>query len=263
MPAPEVLTFGLLADTALVKHAFTTRRGGVSTGSAASLNMGFGAVDTVENVRTNRRVVCDAMGLDHGSIVAGVQVHGYQAALVDEGDRGKGAYSPEDAIPATDILLTAAKGIVLTSFYADCVPLFFLDPVAKAVALAHAGWRGTVRKVGAECVRAMSQAFGSRPGDILAVIGPSVGSCCYEVDEPVRIQFGHSFPRWPDLFVPKGPGRWLLNLKEANRRTLVASGLAPEHIEVSDLCTVCRPDLFFSYRASGTTGRMASLISLV
>jgi len=263
LAGPELLTFRLLAESGQVKHAFTTRRGGVSTGLLASLNMGFVAGDPPENVRTNRRLVCEALGLDPARIVAGRQVHGHNAVVVGEEDRGRGAYSPDGAFPDTDILLTAVKGVVLTSFYADCVPLYFLDPVAGAVALAHAGWRGTVQEVGAECIRAMAAAFGSRPGDLLAVIGPSAGSCCYEVDEPVRAEFSRVFPQWPGLFVPRGPGRWLLDLKEANRRTLVACGMLPGRIEVSDLCTVCRPELFFSYRACGATGRMASLVSLV
>jgi len=260
---PELLTFALLADTGLVRHAFTTRRGGVSTGPLASLNMGFGVGDAPENVRTNRRLVCEAAGLDPGHIVAGRQVHGHRAAVVGAGELGMGAMDPETAIPDTDILLTSTRGVVLTSFYADCVPLIFLDPVAPAVALAHAGWRGTVQKAGEACVRAMTAAFGSEPGRILAAIGPAADACCYEVDEPVQREFARAFPRWPDLLAPRGPGRWLADLKEANRRTLLDAGLRAEHIEVSPLCTVCRPDLFFSYRAAGVTGRMASLIALV
>jgi YfiH family protein len=259
--APELLRFPLLAETGLVAHAFTTRRGGVSTGPAASLNMGFVAHDSPENVRANRRLVCEALGLDPVNIVAGRQVHGHNAAVVNPEDRGRGALTPEEAFPDTDILLTRESGIVLTSYYADCVPLIFLDPVVKAVALAHAGWRGTVQGVGAKCVRAMGEAFGSRPGDLLAVIGPSAGSCCYEVDEPVQTEFARVFPRWGGLFVPRGPGRWLLDLKEANRLLLADCGV--RQIEVSGYCTVCRPDLFYSYRASRETGRMASLIGLV
>jgi len=261
LAAPELLTFNLLADTGLVRHAFTTRRGGVSTGPVASLNMGFSAFDRPDNVRTNRRLVCEVLGLDPAHIVAGRQVHGCRAVVAGPEDRGRGAFSPEGAFPDTDILLTGARGVVLTSYYADCVPLFFLDPVAPAVALAHAGWRGTVREVGARCVRAMAEAFGTRPADLLAVIGPSAGSCCYEVDEPVRGEFARAFPWWRELFVPRAPDRWLLDLKEANRLVLAACGVG--RIEVSGFCTVCRPDLFYSYRAAHPTGRMASLISLV
>jgi len=260
---PELLTFALLDATGLVKHAFTTRRGGVSTGPLASLNMGFGVGDAPENVRANRRLVCEALGCDPAHIVAGRQVHGHRAAVVGAAERGRGALDPETALPGTDILLTATKGVVLTSYYADCVPLFFLDPAVPAAALAHAGWRGTVQKAGAACVRAMTAAFGSEPGRLWAVIGPAAGRCCYEVDEPVQREFARAFPRWPDLLMPRGPGRWLADLKEANRRTLVAAGVRPERIEVSPLCTVCRPDLFFSYRGAGVTGRMASLMVLV
>lgn len=259
----KYLIIDSFAATGLVAHAFTTRCGGVSSGDFASLNMAFHTGDDPANIYENRRRVCGALGFSAADLVAGKQVHGDRVSLVTGEHRGRGAQSPADVLPDTDALITCRRRVPLSSFYADCVPLFLLDPVHRAIGLAHAGWRGTCLRIGEKTVRAMEEAFGTKAADCLAGIGPSIGPCCYEVDEPVLVRLRESFSRWQDLVAPAGPGRWYLNLWEANRRTLLDAGIPDAAVSVAGLCTRCRQDLFFSHRGSGgRTGRMASLLML-
>ncbi|OPX87566.1 MAG: Laccase domain protein [Pelotomaculum sp. PtaB.Bin104] len=253
----------LFEATGLVTHCFTTRGGGGSTGPYASLNTAFHVGDRADCVRENRSLICRALGIEPGKIVAGSQVHGDRVAVVDAGSQGRGALTYEDSLPGVDALVTAVPGLPLASFYADCVPIFLLDPVSRVVALAHAGWKGTVAKIGLKTVQKMTAVFGTNPKDCLAAIGPSIGFCCYEIDQEVFGQVKGSISYWTDLVVPVRPGKWHLDLWQANRRTLADAGLLNSNIDLAGLCTSCRTDLFFSYRAQGgTAGRMASLIML-
>jgi len=259
----QYLTIDSFSRTGLVAHAFTTRCGGVSVGPYAGLNMSFRVGDRPENVLINRLSICRALGAEPADLVAAAQVHGDAVARVTAEHRGKGAAEAQSALPATDALITRERGILLSSYHADCVPVFLLDPVQKVIGVAHAGWKGTALKIAARTVEAMQQSFGTRPRDCLAGIGPAIGPCCYEVDGPVFSRFQSVFPDWPALFTPAAPGHWYLNLWEANRRALLEAGLQEERITVANLCTSCRQDLFFSHRASGgRTGRMAALIML-
>ena len=260
----QYLTIDSFSRTGLVAHAFTTRCGGVSEGPYAGLNMSFRVGDRPENVLINRMNICRALGAEPADLVAAAQVHGEGVAAVTAEHRGKGAAEAESALPATDALITNEPGVLLSSYHADCVPVFLLDPVQKAIGVIHAGWKGTALKIAAKTVEAMQQSFGSRPRNCLAGIGPAIGPCCYEVDEPVFSRFQYAFPDcWPALFTPAAPGHWRLNLWEANRRALLEAGLQEERITAANLCTSCRQDLFFSHRASGgRAGRMAALLML-
>jgi YfiH family protein len=178
------------------------------------------------------------------------------------------------AFQATDGLLTSVPGVLLTSFYADCVPLYFYDPLLQVVGLAHAGWKGTVAEIAAAMVERMETAYGSRPRDILAGIGPSIGDCCYEVDDYVmdhiRRLEGELEPVPAQGDVPglyrtseADDRKSMLNLKEMNRRIMIKAGILPTHIECTSWCTSCNQDLFFSYRKeNGVTGRMTSWIGI-
>jgi hypothetical protein len=256
------LTIPSFTATGLVAHAFTTRLGGMSAAPYESLNLGFHVGDTPGDVAANRERVCRLLGAGLSQLVAGRQVHGNRVITVDASRAGRGALSGEDALPGVDALVTAEPGVLLSSYYADCVPLFFLDPVRRVVALAHAGWKGTVLRIGAETVRHMEEHHGCRAGDILAAVGPAIGSCCYEVDQPVIEAARSCLPgRVPAR--PGRPGRWLLDLPEMNRLILLEAGIRPGHITMAGYCTACRGDLFYSHRAqNGRTGRMASLIML-
>ena len=163
-----------------------------------------------------------------------------------------------------DGLLTDEPGVTLVTYYADCVPLYFLDPVHRAIGLAHAGWRGTVAGMGIKMAEAMAHKFGSRPEELLAAIGPSIGPCCYEVDQPVADAFAARTDWQPESFLRDcGNGKYMLNLWEANRRALLRAGLLEAHISVAELCTRCHADWLFSHRASGgKRGGMAAFLAL-
>lgn len=249
--------------TGLVAHGFTTRAGGVSHGPYSGLNTAFHVGDTIENVRANRALACEALGINPHHLVAGRQVHGDCVEVAQRRDRGRGALFYEEALPDTDALITGAPGVPLSSCYADCVPIFLLDPVKKVVALVHAGWKGTALKIGQKTVKKMAGVFGTDPGNCLAGVGPSIGPCCYKVDGRVIDPFQESFSDIRGLADAVSNGKWRLNLWEANRRTLLDVGLKAENIAVACVCTSCHNDLFFSYRAQGgVAGRMASFIML-
>lgn len=249
--------------TGQVEHGFTTRSGGVSEGPYWSLNTAFHVGDAVESVRANRALACGALGINPDDIVAGKQVHGDRVEVVSLGDKGRGARVFEDALTDVDALVTAEQGVPLSSYYADCVPVFLFDPVKKVVALAHAGWKGTVAKIGLKTVKKMAEVFGTKPADCLAGVGPSIGPCCYEVSGQVIGLFKKSFSNGEELAEFLHPGKWRLNLWKANYHTLLEAGLPENNIAVASVCTSCRSDLFFSYRAEGgITGRMASFIML-
>lgn len=259
----KYITFDIFEETGLVSHAFTTRCGGVSSGQFRFLNLAAHVGDDPGAVVENRIRACRALGSGIDDMVCGEQVHGYSVHVVTDGDRGKGSRDSSGAIPGTDALITNRPGILLSSYYADCVPVMIMDPVKKVIGLVHAGWKGTMRRIAEAAVQKMSLVFGTDPGDCLAAIGPSIGSCCYEIDHPVMTAFNNSGFS-PLAFTEKaGEGRWKLDLWLANQITLEEAGIKPYNIVVAKLCTACRPDLFFSYRRqSGKCGRMASLMML-
>ncbi|MCL2337739.1 MAG: peptidoglycan editing factor PgeF [Firmicutes bacterium] len=257
------LTIPAFTAAGVVGHAFTTRGGGSSPAPFNSLNLDFKVGDDPKHVLGNRDKVCRLLGAGLDRLLAAEQVHGDRVLDVDLTHAGCGARSREDALPGVDALVTATPGLLLSSYYADCVPLFFLDPRRLVIALAHAGWRGSVLRIGAKTVRRMVEHYGCRTGDILAAIGPSIGPCCYEVDQAVLDEVDKCLPDVSDCVKPGRPGRWQLDLPALNRRILLQAGIRAENITLAGYCTACRQDLFFSYRGQGgRTGRMASLLML-
>ena len=249
--------------TGLVTHGFTTRMGGFSESPYASLNTALHVGDEVQAVLANRARVCEALDINPGDLVTGRQVHGDAAHFVTAADKGRGAFEYADALPETDALATNITGTPMASFYADCVPVFLLDPVSGVVALVHAGWKGTSAKICLKTVLGMKERYGVEPSDCLAGIGPSIGPCCYEVGDSVACAFREG--GFPSSVLNKTPqrGKWMLNLWQANLATLLEAGLKPENVTLADLCSACGKDIFFSYRAEeGVTGRMCSLIML-
>jgi hypothetical protein len=250
-------------QTGLVNHAFSTRLGGVSEGSFESLNLGLHTGDDKEEVLKNRSIICNELNMNSSQIVAGEQIHSDQIKVVTKEDQGKGALSYESSISKTDALITAQIGVTLTSYYADCVPIIILDPEKKVVALAHGGWKGTVKKIAQKTVLRMKEEFASQVEKLLIGIGPSIGPCCYEVDDYVINFLRDAFNYWDELVVKVEEGKWKLNLWESNWRQLQDIGVLKENIIISGVCTSCNTDLLYSYRAEdGKTGRMASLIQL-
>ena len=164
-----------------------------------------------------------------------------------------------------DGLITDTPGLVLATFFADCVPLFFVDPVRRCIGLSHSGWKGTAARMGARTVEAMTETFGSDPADIRAAIGPSICVDCYEVSEDVIQAFAKNYDRavMKEICYRKENGKYQLNLWEANRHVLLAAGILPEHLAVTDICTCCNPTRLFSHRASrGKRGNLAAFLAI-
>ena len=259
------LTFPAISETGVVSHLMTMRSGGISEGDLRSMNLSFTRGDRKEHGEENFRRAAALLGCGPEDIVCSDQTHTVHIRHVTAADRGKGVVRPKD-YQDVDGLITDEPGIALATFYADCVPLLFVDPVRRAVGLSHSGWRGTAQGMGARTAEAMEKAFGSRPEDLLVGIGPSICRDCYEVSEDVAEAFrtlfaGEEFrklsPGPEQVLFEKGGGKYQLDLWKANEAVLLAAGIRPEHISMTDVCTCCNPDLLFSHRASG--GRRGNL----
>lgn len=255
-------TFPAFDALPFVRHGFSTRLGGVSEGIFASMNLSFTRGDDPAAVRENFRRFCTAAGMDDRQVVISAQEHHVQIRNVTADDRGRGV-DRERGYTDIDGLLTDEPGMVLCTQYADCVPLLFVDPVKRVVGTSHSGWKGTVARIGAVTVERMAADYGCRREDILAGVAPSIGPCCFEVDEPVYLVFQQAGLLDTGCFEEKAGGKYHLNLWEINRRILLEAGLSAEHVTVTDLCTRCRPDLFWSHRAAGAQrGSLAAFIAL-
>lgn len=258
------LYFPALEQGGAAMNLISTREGGVSGGEFATLNLTVGRGDTRENVLENFTRVAAAFGTDLSHCVCSHQVHETNVIRVRREDGGAGLLFP---VPweSADGLITNEPGLVLSTFYADCVPLLFVDPVRRAVGVSHSGWRGTAGRIGAKTVRKMTEEFGSDPGDLLVGIGPSICREHYEVSEDVAEVFRREFPgRERELLEFRGnPGHVQLDLWSACRIGLEEAGVAPEHIHVTDVCTACNPELLFSHRVThGRRGNFGVFVML-
>ena len=262
--AVPYLSFPMLRDTGLVTDGFSTRLGGVSEGCFSSLNLSFDRGDDRAAVAENFRRMGEALGIRCEDMVLSQQTHTTNIRTVTDEDRGKGITRERDY---TDIdgLITNVPGICLVTTYADCVPLYFLDPVKKVIALSHSGWRGTVGKIGKKTVELMHEEFGSEPADILAAIGPSVCQDCYEVSADVTDRFREVFDRsaWDELFYEKPDGKYQLDLWKANEKIFLESGIRKDHIAVTNVCTHCNSGILYSHRAMGDRrGNLCAFLAL-
>ena len=258
------LEYPLFQETGIVTSAFSTRLGGVSEGIYSSMNLSFTRGDKEEAVRENYNRISAALGFSPEDIVTSDQTHTANVRVITAEDRGNGITKPR---PYTDVdgMITNVPGLVLATFYADCVPLYFADPVHKAVGLSHSGWRGTAAGIGAVTVKELQKHYGTRPEDIYAAIGPSICQDCYEVSEDVILEFQKTFSRelWKDIFYRKENGKYQLNLWEANRQILLGAGILPEHISMPNLCTCCNPEFLYSHRASqGKRGNLGAFLGI-
>lgn len=250
-----------------VLQGFCGRRGGVSQGAYASLNIGYSGGDDPRHVEANRRIMADAMGFDLNHWTGVWQVHGNRVLRVQAEDAGRGAYPAKEELVQADGQITDVPGITLISQHADCVPLYFWDPRHQAIGLSHAGWKGTLLDIAGNTIQAMAEAFGSKPEELFAAIGPSAGPCHYEVDEPVIEKAAEVFGEESDaqkrvLRPSPNPGHAYLDLWQANRQLLLRRGIPAEQISESGLCTICHQDLFFSHRCGGR-GRQAAVLRLL
>lgn len=280
----EYLTFPALEDTGMVEHLFTTRSGGVSKGIFESMNLSYTRGDDAEHVYSNYLRVAEILHCSPKDMVVSQQTHTANIRYVTEEDRGKGVVRPLD-YENVDGLVTDRKGLALVTLYADCVPLYFLDPVHCAVGLAHSGWRGTVQEIGRKMTETMTLQFGTDPEDLVAAIGPSICQDCYEVSGDVAEEFRalqeengeylREIQESKKLSVQGGgrpvqvilPGRkegkYQLDLWLANLLVLRKAGIKLDHISVTDLCTCHNPGYLFSHRASnGKRGNLGAFLML-
>lgn len=258
------LSFPMLEKTGIVRHGFSTRMGGVSTGVYSTMNFAFLKGDDPDHVRENYRRMAKAIGVDEERMVLSWQTHTTNIRRVTEDDAGKGITRERD-YQDIDGLITDVPGMTLVTFYADCVPLYFLDPVHRAIGLSHSGWRGTVARMGQVTMEAMGREYGSKPEDIIVCIGPSICQDCYEVGEEVAAEFRGAFSKeyWPELLREKPDGKFLLNLWRANEIVLLGAGVKADNIQITDICTHCNPDYLFSHRTMGNErGNLAAFLSI-
>lgn len=257
------LTYNSLSEINFINHAFSTRLGGVSEGEFTSMNMAFNRGDNPESVTENYKRICKSAGFDFDSLTASAQDHNTFVRAVTSENKGVGIYKPRD-LQSVDALITNEKGVTLVTYYADCTPLFFVDTKQKAIGLAHAGWRGTVGRIGEKVVNKMTELYGTNPADIVAAIGPAISICCYEVDKPCADNFYALSDLDSSRFVfPKDNGKYMIDLLETNRQILVAAGVKNENITVSDVCTNCNSELLWSHRATkGKRGTMSAFMCI-
>ena len=258
------LTYPRLEEEKEFLHGFSTRLGGVSKEHLYSMNLSFARGDREENVRENFQRIAHAVGFQAEKMVFTHQTHTTNVRKVTEEDWGKG-FSKERDYSNVDGLITNVPQTVLTTFYADCVPIYLVDPVKKAIGLCHSGWRGTVGKISHMTIARMQEEYNSDPKDILAAVGPCICQNCYEVSGDVIDQFQDSFHEkyWKELFYQKENGKYQLNLWKANEIILEEAGITKEHISVTDICTCCNPQLLYSHRASkGQRGNLAAFLMI-
>lgn len=257
------LSYPLLEQTGIVKHCFTTRMGGVSAGIFESLNLSFTRGDEKAAVEENFRRISELLGCQYDNFVLSNQTHTTNVRRVGRDDAGKGLLRARDYTDV-DGLITDEPGIVLSTFYADCVPLYFVDVKKRAIGLSHSGWRGTVGRMGQETLDAMRREFGTQPEDVVCAIGPSICQDCYEVSQDVAEEFIQEFAgHEPDILIAKGNGKYQLDLWRANKIVLLEAGIKQEHLSVTDVCTCCNSNVLFSHRAShGKRGNLGAFLSL-
>ena len=250
----EFLVFENLASTGMVRHCFSTRKGGVSAGPFASMNLGYGRGDDDANVDENYRRICGAAGLTRENIVAAKQRHGTNVYSVDEV-----CEVPDN----TDGLITNLPNVALVTFYADCVPLLFCDPVKRVIANSHAGWRGCVQNMAAKTVGEMTARYGCNPRDVLVGVGPCISGAGFEVDDDVAVRFQKEFDECV-FSAKRTPGKFRIALQEVCKLSLLRADVPAENVELARWCTYLDGELFFSHRRDGAArGSLAAFIELV
>ena len=247
-----------------INYGFSTRLGGTSKGIFSSMNLSFARGDDENCVSENFRLIADSIGTKPEHMVYAMQTHTANVLKVGKNECGMGVTRKRN-FADIDGLITNEPGVCLVTSYADCVPLYFVDIKKKCIGLSHAGWRGTVNKIGIHTVKMMMQAFDSKPQDIIAFIGPSICNDCYEVSKDVADQFSKAYSKETidHILTSKTNEKFQLNLHQANRYNLLDAGLMPENIFVTDICTCCNPNLLYSHRASkGQRGGLCGFLEI-
>ncbi len=257
------LTFPRLGHSTFLKHAISTRVGGVSKGNYKSLNISYKVADERLRVEENRRILSNALEIDLEQAVHLTQVHSDKVFHLTAENRPPAG----ESLGEGDAVITDLPNVPIYILVADCLPILFYDQAHQAIGLAHAGWRGTVARIAVKTLDAMRTAFGTNPQEVKAVLGPAIGPCCYEVGTDVKEEFGKAFPDAEELLEQTGKSHWKLNIPEANARQLMEAGMDPDRIIRSGLCTVEHLGWFYSHRAEAgpgsPTGRFGAFMMLV
>lgn len=255
-------TFPSFEKYRFVSHAFSSRLGGVSKGIFSSLNLSFNRGDNPQSVYKNYQIICSAINIECNNLVFGQLTHSDNIKKVTSKDRGKGIIHPPD-YSQIDALITDEVNVPLAMTFADCVPIFFLDPINKVVAIAHSGWRGTVKMIGKKVIDLMLKDYKCELENIIIGIGPSIGVCCFEVDEQVYKQFTTLEILDNDSWFTKKENKYYIDLWKVIETMFLKIGISKNNITVTDLCTKCNNEIFFSHRATnGKRGSMAGIIGL-
>ena len=254
-------TFPLFEKYSFIRHCFSSRQGGVSNGFFSTMNMSFTRGDKRSNVEKNYKTLCKEIGIDFLNLVLTHQTHTSNVIDVNSSHKGTGFYRP--AFCDVDGLITNEYNVALVSQYADCTPLFFCDIKNRVIATAHSGWRGTAAEIGRVTIEKMCNDYNSKPENIIAAIGPCIGQCCYEVDDPVFDAISKLEIDVNAVFNRTDEGKYMFDLSRCNRLILENCGIKPDNIEEARFCTACNTDLCFSHRAMGENrGNMAGIIQL-
>jgi len=239
-----------LNDFPELVHGFTTRFGGVSQGDFSTLNLNFNRPDPAENVRENYKIIGEKLGVSVHDMVLSHQVHCKNVLPVNRSHAGMGIVR-DRSYNDIDGLATDQAGLMLMTLYADCVPVYFYDPVNRVIAVAHSGWKGTLLNIAAETLRVLKDFYCCNPVNIHAAFGPHIGACCFDVDIDVADLFTSTF-EWAGDYISKAPGdKRIIDLEGIITKNLVISGVPEENISGCRICTKCHRDIFFSYRGSG------------
>lgn len=257
------LTYNRLSEIPFIHHAFSTKHGGVSKWEWTSMNFAFSRGDKSENVIENYKIFSKAAGFDYNTLVTSSQDHNTFVRPVTSNEYGIGIWKEKDIL-SVDALITNEPNVTLVTHYADCTPLFFVDVKQKAIGLAHAGWRGTVGRIGEKVIKKMTELYSTNPSDVIVCIGPAISACCYEVDRDCADNFYALTDLDVSAFVfPKNGKKYMLDLLEANKQIVINSGVLEENIVKSDLCTKCNSDLLWSHRATnGKRGTMCAFMCI-
>lgn len=257
------ITFRSFEGIDFIKHGFSTRLGGVSKGIFESMNLAFNRDDDRELVLENFGRITKALGTTPEKCVYSKQTHTTNVLRVGKEHCGMGVVK-DRSFDDIDGLITDEAGVCLVTAYADCVPLFFADPVHRCIGAAHSGWRGTIANITRSMLDLMKQEFGTVAKDVHAFIGPSICRSCYEVSEDVASEFKNVYSKDTDRIVTsKGNGKYLLNLQMANYYNMINAGITDNNIGISDLCTCCNPKFLYSHRASkGRRGVLCGFIMI-
>ena len=255
-----LLTSPKLTAIPNVRHGVTGRIAGLTPAEA---NIGYGAPRDKDAAWIERKRWSHAAGIDPLAISTVHQVHGRGVIQVDANDRGRGGPLGSISLGQADALMTNSPGVAVMTLHADCLPIILVDPDALAVCAIHSGWRGTVADVPGAAVAALVEQFGAAPERIVALIGPGIRSCCYEVGDEVIASWREMAGDDAEFAIASGPRRWHLDLPDANRWLLLRAGIKPEHIDDLALCTRCHGDRWFSHRGQGPeTGRFAAMVGI-